>query len=102
MGEHEREIGPANRHMILLHGFGQRYDLPISLALYLYAAAGAVVISFVLVYLFAGDQVGTKAVQSSRRPVPALVPIARSRWPRLVGGIIGIAGLLAIVITGLF
>ena len=35
--------------MILLHGFGQRYDLPISLALYLYAAAGVVVISFVLV-----------------------------------------------------
>ena len=34
--------------------------------------------------------------------MPALVPIARSWWPRLVGGIIGIAGLLAIVITGLF
>ena len=88
--------------MILLHGFGQRYDLPISLALYLYAAAGVVVISFVLVYLFAGDQVGAKAIHYPRRPVPALVPIARSRWPRLVGGIIGIAGLLAIVITGLF
>ncbi|HET6310696.1 MAG TPA: hypothetical protein VFH00_06790 [Candidatus Nitrosotalea sp.] len=88
--------------MILLHGFGQRYDLPISLALYLYAAAGVVVISFVLVYLFAGDQVGAKAIHYSRRPVPALLPIARSRWPRIVGGIIGIAGLLAIVITGLF
>ena len=88
--------------MILLHGFGQRYDLPISLALYLYAAAGVVVISFVLVYLFAGDQVGAKAIQYPRRPVPALVPIARSRWPRLVGGVVGVAGLLAIVITGLF
>jgi hypothetical protein len=87
---------------ILLHGFGQRYDLPISLALYLYAAAGVVVISFVLVYLFAGDQVGAKAIQYPRRPLPALVPIARSRWPRVVGGALGIAGLLAIVITGLF
>jgi hypothetical protein len=87
--------------MILLHGFGQVYDLPISLALYLYAAAGVVVISFVLVYLFAGDQVGAKAIQYPRRPVPALVPAARSRWPRIAGGAIGIAGLLAVVITGL-
>jgi hypothetical protein len=87
---------------ILLHGFGQRYDLPISLALYLYAAAGVVVISFVLVVLFSGDQVGAKALQYPRRPVPALASIARSRWPRIVGGTIGVAGLLAIVITGLF
>jgi hypothetical protein len=87
---------------IFLHGFGQRYDLPIQLALYLYAAAGVVVISFVLVYLFTGDQVGAKAIQYPRRPVPALVPIARSRWPRVVGGAVGIAGLLAIVITGLY
>jgi hypothetical protein len=87
---------------ILLHGFGQRYDLPISLALYLYAAAGVVVISFVLVVLFAGDQVGAKALHYRRRPVPALASIARSRWPWIVGGIVGVAGLLAIVITGLF
>ena len=39
--------------MILLHGFGQRYDLPIGLALYLFAAGGVVLISFVLVVLFA-------------------------------------------------
>ncbi|HEV2026912.1 MAG TPA: hypothetical protein VGS16_00065 [Candidatus Dormibacteraeota bacterium] len=87
---------------ILLHGFGQRYDLPISLALYLYAAAGVVVISFVLVVLFAGDQLGPKALQYPRRPVPWLASVARSRWPRIVGGTIGVAGLLAIVITGLF
>ena len=87
---------------ILLHGFGQRYDLPISLALYLYAAAGVVVISFVLVVLFAGDQVGAKALQYPRRAVPALASIARTRWPRTIGGAIGVAGLLAIVVTGFF
>jgi hypothetical protein len=87
---------------IPLHGFGQRYDLPISLALYLYAAAGVVVISFVLVVLFTGDQVGAKALQYPRRPVPALASIAGTRWPRMVGGVIGIACLVAIVITGLF
>ena len=87
---------------ILLHGFGPRYDLPISLALYLYAAAGVVVISFVLVVLFAGDQVGAKALQYPRRPMPALASIARRSWPRILGGAIGVAGLLAVAITGLF
>ena len=87
---------------ILLHGFGQRYDLPISLALYLYAAAGVVVISFVLVVLFTGDQVGAKALQYPRRPAPRLASIARTPWPKIAGGAIGVAGLLAIVVTGLF
>ncbi len=87
---------------ILLHGFGQRYDLPASLALYLFAAGGVVVISFVLVVLFAGDQAGAKAIQYPRRPVPFLLPIAHSAWPRIVGGSIGVLGLVAIIITGLF
>jgi hypothetical protein len=87
---------------ILLHGFGQRFDLPASLALYLYGAAGVVVISFVLVVLFASDQVGAKAVEYPRRAIPFLVPVARSPLPRLVGGIIGVLALIAIVITGLF
>jgi hypothetical protein len=87
---------------ILLHGFGQRYDLPIGLALYLYAAAGVVFISFVLIVLFAGDQVGARALQYPRRPAPALASIGRTPWPRIAGGVIGVAGLLAIFITGLF
>jgi hypothetical protein len=87
---------------ILLHGFGQRYDLPASLALYLFAAGAVVVISFVLVVLFAGDQVGAKAIQYPRRALAFLLPIARSPWPRIVGGTIGALGLVAIIITGLF
>src|ERR1700716_4709719 len=87
---------------ILLHGFGQRFALPISLALYLYAAAGVVVISFVLVVLFAGDQVGAKALQYPRRPVRWLTAAARSGWPQRVGGAIGVLGLVSVVITGLF
>ena len=46
---------------ILLHGFGPRYDLPISRWLYFLAAGFVVVISFVLVVIFAGEQVGAKA-----------------------------------------
>jgi hypothetical protein len=87
---------------VLLHGFGQRYDLPISLALYLYAAAGVVVISFVLVVLFAGDQVGARALEYPRRAVPWLLPVARSSAPRAVGGAIGILVLVAVIVTGLF
>ena len=87
---------------ILLHGFGVRYDLPASLAIYLFAAGGVVVISFVLVVMFAGDQVGAKAIDYTRRPVPFLLTAARSPWPRIVGGIVGVAALLAVVIAGLF
>src|ERR1700682_6568585 len=108
VGEHGHRAGLAGGEPLIaatgifLHGFGQRYDLPISLALYLYAAAGVVVISFVLVVLFSGDQVGAKALRYPRRRMPALAFIARSSWPRIVGGSIGVAGLAAIVTTGLF
>ena len=87
---------------ILLHGFGLRYDLPASLAIYLFAAGGVVLISFVLVVLFAGDQVGAKAIEYPRRASPFLLAMARSPWPRLVGGLIGVLGLLTVVVTGLF
>src|SRR6266536_6338158 len=35
------------------HGFGQRYDLPLPLSLYLFGGAAAVALSFVVVALFA-------------------------------------------------
>ena len=107
MGVHQHPSGLAHSQLIaatgiLLHGFGQRYDLPASLALYLFAAAGVVVVSFVLVVLFAGDQVGAKAIQYPRRAVPFLTRLARTPWPRLIGGIIGVFGLVAIISTGVF
>jgi hypothetical protein len=37
------------------HGFGQRYDLPIPLSFYLFGAAAAVVVTFVIVGLFVRD-----------------------------------------------
>jgi hypothetical protein len=89
-------------HAPLLHGFGVRYDLPISLALYLYAAAGVVVVSFVMVALFAGDRVGARAISYPRRESRLLTRIGRTPYPRAVGGAIGVLGLLAIIVTGLF
>src|SRR5216684_4209835 len=80
---------------LFLHGFGQRYDLPASLALYLFAAGGVVVISFVLVVMFASDQVGAKAIAYPRRA-------AQTPWPRVVGETVGVLGLTTIIVTGLF
>ena len=88
--------------MILLHGFGQRFDLQVPLYLYLFAAGGVVFLSFVLVVLFAGDQVGDRAIAYPRREARWLLPIARSPWPRIVGGVVGVVALLATFITGFF
>ncbi|HEX2182309.1 MAG TPA: hypothetical protein VHH10_08485 [Rubrobacteraceae bacterium] len=40
----------------LAHGFGQRYDLPVPLWLYLWAASAVVLLSFVLVSYFVGKE----------------------------------------------
>jgi hypothetical protein len=88
--------------MILLHGFGQRFDLSVPLYLYLFAAGGVVFLSFVLVVLFAGDQVGAKAIEYPRREAGRLLAPARATWPRIVGGVIGVIALLTVIVTGLF
>lgn len=85
-----------------LHAFGQRYDLPISLSLYLYAAAGVVLLSFVMVVAFAGHRTGAAAVAYPVRHSALLTRLARSRWPTTIGGAVGVLGLLAIAVTGWF
>ena len=87
---------------LYLHAFGARYDLPISLALYLYAAAGVVVVSFVMVAIFASDRTGERAVRYPRLEAPALLAIGRSPVFRAITGAIGVLVLLAIIVTGLF
>src|SRR5215467_7080605 len=42
------------------HGFGQRYDLPLPLSLYLFGTAAAVILSFVVVGLFARHSPGAR------------------------------------------
>src|SRR5215471_959816 len=42
------------------HGFGQRYDLPLPLSLYLFGTAAAVVLSFVVVGLFTRHSPGAR------------------------------------------
>jgi hypothetical protein len=87
---------------LFLHGFGARYDLPGPLFLYLFAAAAVVVLSFVMVVLFAGDKLGEEAVAYPRWRVAWLDGPANAAWPRVVGGILGVLGLLTVIVTGLF
>ncbi len=87
---------------ILLHGFGQRFDLTAPLVLYLVAACGVVFLSFVLVVLFVGQGSDDDAVRYPRRPVRWLTAIARTPWPRAIGGAIGVLSLLIVVVCGFF
>src|SRR5713101_138019 len=52
--------GPAGAH-----GFGQRYDLPLPLSLYLLGTAAAVILSFVVVGLFARHTPGARGYPRS-------------------------------------
>src|SRR5262245_53089978 len=54
-----------------------------------------------MVALFAGDRVGARAIAYPRREVGWLTRIARTPFPRAIGGAIGVLGLVAIAATGL-
>ena len=87
---------------LFLHGFGVRYDLPISLPLYLFAAGAVVAVSFVMVAVFAGEKVGERAVQYPRRELRFLRGLPRVRWLRALLGALGVLYLLLIMVTGWF
>ena len=87
---------------VTLHAFGPRYDLPLSLALYLYAAAGVVVISFVMVTVLAGDRVGERATRYPTSPAPWLETLDRWSWSRRIGGLVGLGLLGTVIGTGIF
>lgn len=87
---------------LFLHGFGARYDLPISLALYMYGAGAAVLLSFVLVAIFAGTRPGESAARYPRAEAPFLRAVRNSPVVRVIGGVIGVAALLVSIVTGIF
>src|SRR5438270_13897990 len=87
---------------LFLHGFGTRYDLPAPLVLYLFVGGFVVVVSFVLVALFAGDRLGERAVRYPQRRARLLDPLVNSRAVRIAGRALGLAWLLAAIVTGFF
>jgi hypothetical protein len=83
------------------HGFGQRYDLPLPLSLYLFGTAAAVILSFVVVGLFARHTPGARSY-----PRIDLLVHPLGRWlahPVLLGLLKLIAaGLLILTVTAGF
>lgn len=90
--------GPA-----FAHGLGQTYDLPVPFWLYLFAAAAAVLISFVQVGLFVGD--GDAAHRYPRFDllrIGSLRALLTAR-PFLAGlRLLSVALFLLVVLSGLF
>jgi hypothetical protein len=87
---------------ISLHGFGARYDLPLPLTIYLYAGVSVVVVSFVLVGLFASSRRGEAAVAIQRWRAPWLARAASSRVLRVAAAAVGVVCLLTTIATGMF
>ena len=84
------------------HGFGQRYDLPLPLSLYLFGAAAAVILSFVVVGLCARHAAGVRGY-----PRIDLTTYRLGRWlahPVLLAllKIVGAGGLILTVTAGFF
>ena len=80
------------------HAFGQRYDLPIPLLLYLIAAAAVVALSFVVAVLFLrAEAIGRGAFGGRRAPagVIAWVPVWRALGLAAFAGVVA-AGFIGI------
>jgi hypothetical protein len=75
------------------HGFGQRYDLPLPLSLYLFGTAAAVILSFVVVGLFARHTPGALGY-------PRIDLLAR--WPGRWLAHPALLALLKVVAAGMF
>ncbi len=74
------------------HGFGQRYDLPLPLSLYLFGTAAAVILSFVIVGLFARHTPG-----ASGYPRIDLLAYPPGRWLAPI-----LPGLLKLIAASVF
>jgi hypothetical protein len=93
------DVGLAS---VLLHGFGVRYDLPISLPLYLFGASAVVVLSFVMVAIFGASGPGNSPARHRRYEVRWLRGLPELRWPRVLCRAYGVLFLIALIATGLF
>jgi hypothetical protein len=86
---------------LLLFSVGSPYDLPLPLSTFQWAGAAVVGISFIMMTIFAGHRTGPTALHYPSREVAALAWMPRSSWLHVVGGIVGVAGLLLVIVTGL-
>jgi hypothetical protein len=80
-------------YLFLAHAFGQRYELPIPLALFVFAGAGVVLLSFFLV--------ASRAVKSGKPPAaPDEPPLSKLEPISSVVSLLLLAGLIAAGFVG--
>ncbi len=83
------------------HGFGQRYDLPVPLWLWVTAAAAAVVSSFAVIGLFVRASPGARGYPRVNLLRWRLGRLLADRRPRRAAQMVSVALLLLVVSTGL-
>ena len=85
------------------HGFGERYDLPLPLNMFMIAAAAAVAASFVVIGLFVNKQPGEFRYPTlNLLVVPALGAVLRSKIFTYAFKLLGVAVFLLLLATSLF
>ena len=85
------------------HGFGERYNLPLPLNMFMIAAAAAVAASFVVIGLFVNKQPGEFRYPTlNLLVVPALGAVLRSKIFTCSFKLLGVAVFLLLIATSLF
>ena len=88
---------------VYAHGFGERYDLPLPLNMFMIAAAAAVAASFVVIGLFVNKQPGEFRYPTLNLfTVPALGTVLRSKVFTCAFKLLGVAVFLLLIATSLF
>jgi hypothetical protein len=97
-------LGPPLARPVLAHGFGQTYDLPLPLWLYLWGTGAAVLLSFVPISLLAGGVRGDEPYRYPRYDLLKIAPLRAVLTARalLLGAQIMSVSLFLLVILGGF
>ena len=88
---------------VYAHGFGERYDLPLPLNMFMIGAAATVAASFVVIGLFVNKRPGEFRYPTlNLLAVPALGPVLRSKVFACTFKLLGVAVFLLLIATSLF
>ena len=88
---------------VYAHGFGERYDLPLPLNMFMIGAAATVAVSFVVIGLFVNKRPGEFRYPTlNLLAVPVLGPVLRSRVFTCAFKLLGVAVFLLLIATSLF